>query len=87
MVHADAVIVFCDDVKRLLELGNVPKAIIGITALMEQAEKEKQKLTKVYKIQPLNAKSIDSLSDAIIIFGEFREKLNEVINYMNRRKI
>jgi len=86
MVHADAVIVFCDDVIKLLQLGNIPKAELALNGLLEQAQKEQKKQTKVYQIQPLNAKSIDSLADAIVIFGEFREKLNEVINYVNRRK-
>lgn len=86
MVHTDAVIVFCDDVIKLLELGNIPKAKIAITALMEQAEKEKLGKTKVYKIQPLNPHTVDSLTDMILVSKEFREKLNELIHYVNRRK-
>jgi len=86
MVHADAVIVFCDDVIKLLELGNIPKAIAALAGLLEQAEKEKRKNSKIYNLKPLQAKTIDSLTDAIVIFGEFREKVNELVDYTNRRK-
>ena len=86
MVHADAVIVFCDDVLRLLAQGNIPKSEIALQGLMEQAEKEKIKREKIYQIKLLDAKTIDCLADAIIIFGEFREKLNELVNDSNRRK-
>ena len=45
MVHHDSVIVFVSEAKRLLQLGNIPKAITALEGMLEMAEKEKLRLS------------------------------------------
>ena len=77
MIPTEAVIVFCDDVKKLLDLGAVPKAILALEIMMETAEKQQkrendEKRFKLKFIQSINPK-------------EIADKLNEVIDIINKR--
>ena len=76
MVHHDSVIVFVSEAKRLLQLGNIPKAITALEGMLEMAEKEKQKKEhpKAFQIKQLGPTA--ELKTVI-------EKVNEIINDRN----
>ena len=79
MIPTEAIIIFCDDVKKLLDLGAVPKAIIALEVMMEAAEKQQkrendEKRFKLKFVQSVNPKDI-------------ADKINEVIDIINKRYI
>lgn len=78
MVHHDAVIAFVFEARRMLELGNIPKAKIALDAMLEMAEKEKLKIEnpKAFQIKQLGPTA--ELKTVI-------EKVNEVIHDRNQR--
>ena len=79
MIPTEAIIIFCDDVKKLLDLGAVPKAILALEVMMEAAEKQQkrendEKRFKLKFVQSINPKDI-------------ADKINEVIDIINKRYI
>ena len=79
MIPTEAIIIFCDDVKKLLDLGAVPKAILALEVMMEAAEKQQkrendEKRFKLKFVQSVNPKDI-------------ADKINEVIDIINKRYI
>ena len=79
MIPTEAVIVFCDDVKKLLDQGAVPKAILALEIMMETAEKQQKRENdeKRFKL-----KFVQSVNPKVIA-----DKLNEVIDIINKRPV
>lgn len=77
------VIIFLDKVKKLIELGNKPKAIIEIDALMELLNKNVARSTG--KIEPVHIPDKDFGISPYEFGIENRQKINEIINFLNRR--
>jgi len=67
------VIIFLDKIKKLLELGNKPKAITEIEAIMEMLTKQ---------ITRKNGKLILPIPHPVT---ESENKLNEIIHFINGR--
>ncbi len=81
------VIIFMDKVKKLLEIGNKPQAIIEIDSLMTLLERAQLK-KKGKRFLPITIPEATETEKANPIFMrdfELANKQNEVINFLNGR--
>jgi len=78
------VIIFLDKVKKLIELGNKPKAISEIETITIQLEHQiRKKQGKI--IVPLLIPGVDEISNEKSFSIDNRKKLNEIISFINKR--
>ena len=78
------IIIILDKIKKLVELGNTPTAISEIETIIVQLEHHmRKKQGKI--IIPLPIPSIDTISNAKAFALDNRKKLDEVIQFINKR--
>ena len=78
------VIIFLDKIKKLIELGNKPQAIIEIETIIIQLEHQiRKKQGKI--ILPLLVPSIQEISNEKLFCIDTRKKQIEIINFINKR--
>ena len=81
------IIIFLDKVKKLIELGNKPKAVTEIESIMEILQKQIN-LKKGKVIIPITIPEPTDTEKANPIFlrdYELAGKINEIINLINQR--
>lgn len=72
-------IIFCDILKKHIELGAYPvaiEAIIDMERILNK-EKNKQKMEKTYKIEKLQSPMADNTN--------YHDKINEIIDIVNSK--
>lgn len=78
------IIIFLDKIKKLIELGNTPKAVIDMDALIIKLEHKLRKQNgKV--INPLSIPLVDEISKTKQFSADNRKKINEIIRFINMR--
>jgi len=78
------VIIFLDKIKKLIELGNKPKAISEIEIITIQLEHQiRKKQGKI--ILPLLIPSAQNITKSKSFSLDNRKKLNEIIHFINGR--
>ncbi len=78
------IIIILDKIKKLLELGNTPTAISEIETIIVQLEHHiRKKQGKI--IIPLPVVSIGEISYSEALALDNRKKLNEIIQFINKR--
>ena len=78
------IIIFLDKIKKLIELGNTPKAVIDMDALIIELEHKLRKQNgKV--IKPLHIPLVDEISKPKQFSADNRKKINEIIRFINMR--
>ena len=78
------IIIFLDKMKKLIELGNTPKAADEIDTLIIQLEHHIRKKQGMV-IVPLVIPNVDETSQPIQFSLDNRKKLNEIIQFINKR--
>ena len=78
------IIIFLDKMKKLIELGNTPKATDEIDTLIIQLEHHIRKKQGMV-IVPLVIPNVDETSQPIQFSLDNRKKLNEIIQFINKR--
>ena len=78
------IIIFLDKIKKLIELGNTPKAADEIDTLIIQLEHHIRKKQGMV-IVPLVIPNVDETSQPIQFSLDNRKKLNEIIQFINKR--
>ena len=78
------IIIFLDKIKKLIELGNTPKAADEIDTLIIQLEHHIRKKQGMV-IVPLIIPNVDGISQSIQFSLDNRKKLNEIIQFINKR--
>ena len=78
------IIIFLDKIKKLIELGNTPKAADEIDTLIIQLEHHIRKKQGMV-IVPLVIPNVDGISQSIQFSLDNRKKLNEIIQFINKR--
>lgn len=78
------IIIFLDKIKKLIELGNTPKAADEIDTLIIQLEHHIRKKQGMV-IVPLIIPNVDGISQPIQFSLDNRKKLNEIIQFINKR--
>ena len=78
------IIIFLDKMKKLIELGNTPKAADEIDTLIIQLEHHIRKKQGMV-IVPLIIPNVDGISQSIQFSLDNRKKLNEIIQFINKR--
>lgn len=81
------VLIFMDKVKKLLEMGNKPKAIIDIDTLITVLERAvlKKKGKRFIPITIPEATETEKANPIFMRDFELANKQNEVINFLNER--
>jgi len=78
------VIIFLDKIKKLIELGNTPKAISEIEIIIIELERQiRKKQGKI--ILPLVIPSVHNITKSKSFSLDNRKKLNEIIHFINGR--
>lgn len=78
------IIIFLDKIKKLIELGNKPKAVLEIESLISLLEIHIRKKRGVV-ILPLLVSSINGISNVTVFAKDNRAKINEIIQFLNKR--
>jgi len=78
------VVIFLDKIKKLVELGNKPKAVLEIESIISLLEINIRKKRGVV-ISPLLVSSIDGIADTKLFSKDNRAKINEIISFLNKR--
>ncbi len=78
------VVIILDKIKKLIELGNTPKAVSEIQTIITQLEHHiRKKKGKI--ITPLPIVSSKEISHSKQFALDNRKKINEIITFMNKR--
>ena len=78
------IIIFLDKIKKLIELGNTPKAADEIDTLIMELERHIRKRRGMV-IVPLIIPGTDEMSKPMQFARDNSQKINEIIQFINKR--